>query len=116
MVATEAKERLLLIDNDPMFVWSSLVMHYGLPAMPDWAAWVIAELQRRKRIQPLLGFGYRPIAVRVKRQELLSLIKRGVARGALRFPAANGPADWPSLAVRKSYGGSPLAEAIRTAV
>ena len=107
MVGTEAKERLLLIDNDPMFVWSSLVLHYGLPAMPEWAAWVIAELQRRKRIQPLLGFGYRPIAVRVKRQELLSLIKRGVARGALRFPAENGPADWPSLAVRKSYGGSP---------
>ena len=102
MIGAEAKERLLLIDNDPAFVWSSLVVHFGLPAIPEWAGWFISELQRRKRIQPLLGFGYRPIAVRAKRQELLSLIRQGITKGALGFPPENGPADWPRLAVRKS--------------
>jgi len=110
MVGTEAKARLLLIDNDPMFVWSSLALHFGVPAVPEWAAWAIPELQRRKRIQPLQGFGYRPVAVQVKRQGLLSVLKQGITRGTLRFPAVNGPADWPRLAVRKSTDIATAAE------
>jgi hypothetical protein len=116
MVGTEAKERLLLIDNDPMFMWSSLALHFGLPAMPEWAAWAISELHRRKRIQPLQGFGYRPVAFKVKRQGLLSLLRHGIAKGTLRFPAANGPADWPRLAVRKWTGANDSEEGMHDAV
>lgn len=102
MIGAEAKHRLLLIHDAPAFVWASLVVHFGLPAMPDWAGWFMSELQRRKRIQQLLGFGYCPIAIRIKRQELLSLIRQGLVKGALKFPEANGPADWPRLAFGKS--------------
>ena len=63
--------RLLLVSNDHLFIWSSLVCHYGLPARPEWGPWMIAQLQQQRRIQPLLGFGYAGVAVKTKRKELL---------------------------------------------
>jgi len=44
-----------LIDDEPTFVWSSIVLHFGLPALPEWADWFLAELQSRKRMQPMDG-------------------------------------------------------------
>jgi hypothetical protein len=31
-----ADGKLLLVSDDQLFIWSSLVCHYGLPATPDW--------------------------------------------------------------------------------
>ena len=50
--------KLFLVSDDPLFIWSSLVCHYGLPAAPAWGPWLILQLQQQKRIQQLPGFGY----------------------------------------------------------
>ena len=34
--------KLLLVSDDQLFIWSSLVCHYGLPATPEWRSWMIS--------------------------------------------------------------------------
>ena len=94
MVGNAKQDRLLLISEEPMFVWSSLLLYFGLPALPDWADWFLSELKRRKRIQALAGFGYRAVAVKTRRQELLKLIEQGLRQKKLSFPTSNGPVHW----------------------
>jgi len=74
-----------------LFIWSSLVRHYGLPATPEWGPWMISQLHQQKRIQPLLGFGYAGVAVKAKRNVLLALLRKGCAAIGLRFLAKMGP-------------------------
>ena len=57
---------------------------------------VLSELKRRKRIQALAGFGYRAVAVKARRQELLKLIEQGLRQKKLPFPTTNGPVHWPA--------------------
>lgn len=51
--------KLLLVSDDEMFIWSSLVGHYGLPATPEWQPWMLEQLRRERRIQPLSRFRIR---------------------------------------------------------
>ena len=37
--------KLLLVSDDQLFIWSSLVCHYGLPATPEWRSWMISQLR-----------------------------------------------------------------------
>jgi hypothetical protein len=94
MIGNSGQERLLLIANEPTFVWSSLVLHFGLPAVPDWADWFLSELHSRKCIQPMMGFGYKGIAVKINREELLKLIEHGLRKRRLGFPPRNGSVQW----------------------
>lgn len=97
----QADGKLLLVSDDEMFIWSSLVRHYGLPATPEWGPWVISQLQQQKRIQPLLGFGYEGVAVKATRKQLLALLSRGLRNGQLCFAARNGPVAWPAIQLFK---------------
>ena len=90
-----ANGKLLLVSDDQLFIWSSLVCHYGLPATPDWGPWLISQLQQQKRIQPLPGFGYAGVAVKAKRKELLALLRKGLRTRQLTFPRLNGAVEWP---------------------
>ena len=99
-----ADGKLLLVNDDQLFVWSSLVCHYGLPATPDWGPWVISQLQQQKRIQPLLSIGYTGVAVKAKRKELLALLRRGLRSKKLAFPAHNGAVEWPDIQLIKKAG------------
>ena len=96
-----ADGKLLLVSDDQLFIWSSLVCHYGLPATPDWGPWLISQLQQQKRIQPLLGFGYAGVAVKAKRKELLALLRRGLSSKQLAFPLRNGAVEWPAIYLAK---------------
>lgn len=98
MIGNAKQDRLLLISEEPMFVWSSLVLHFGLPALPEWADWFLSELKRRKRVQTLAGFGYRAVTVKTRPQELLKLIEQGLRQKKLSFPTTNGPVHWPASA------------------
>src|SRR3974390_368417 len=98
---TSSDGKLLLISDDHSFIWSSLVRHYGLPATPQWGAWMIAQLQSQKRIQPLLGFGYSGVAVKAKRKVLLALLRKGLRSNRLAFPAQNGAVEWPEIQLIK---------------
>jgi hypothetical protein len=93
--------KLLLVSDDQLFVWSSLVCRYGLPATPAWGPWMISQLQQQKRIQPLPGFGYAGVAVKAKRKELLALLRRGLRSKKLAFPAHNGAVEWPDIQLIK---------------
>jgi hypothetical protein len=93
--------KLLLVSDEEMFIWSSLVRHYGLPATPEWQPWTLEQLRHERRIQPLSGFGYPGVAVKATRKYLLALIRRGLRSEQLKFPAENGPVEWPDIQLRK---------------
>jgi hypothetical protein len=93
--------KLLLVSDDRLFIWSSLVCHYGLPATPEWGSWMISQLRQQKRIQPLPGFGYSGVVIKAKRKELLALLRRGLRTRQLVFPSANGAVEWPEFGPRK---------------
>jgi hypothetical protein len=94
---TSSDGKLLLISSENTFIWSSLVSHYGLPATPDWGAWMISQLEAQKRIQPLVGFGYNGVAVTATRRQLLVMLSRGLRTRNLVFSLENGPVEWPPL-------------------
>jgi hypothetical protein len=96
-----ADGKLLLVSDDEMFIWSSLVRHYGLPATPEWGPWIIAQLRREKRLQPLLGFGYDGIAIKATRKQPLMLLRKGLRARQLIFPPQNGPVEWPDIQLIK---------------
>lgn len=102
LVDASADRKLLLVGDDDMFIWSSLVCHYGLPATPEWGAWVLGQLKRDRCIQPLPGFGYCGVVVRASRKYLLVLLRRGLRGQQLRFPNKNGPVEWPEVRLRKA--------------
>ena len=99
---TSSDGKLMLVSDDDTFIWSSLVSHYGLPAPPEWGPWMLAELRSQKRIQALPGFGYAGVAITGTRKQLLALLSRGLRKRNLRFPAHNGPVDWPEIWLPKA--------------
>lgn len=98
---TQADGKLLLVSDDELFVWSSLVRHYGLPATPEWGPWMLSQLRRDRRIQPLLGFGYEGVAIKATRKHMLMLLRRGLHSKQLVFPPENGPVEWPEVLLTK---------------
>ncbi len=92
---TTANGKLILISEDPAFIWSSLVRHYGLPATPEWGPWIIAQLRQQKRLHELPSFGYSGVAVKATRKELLALLRRGLRTDKVQFPESNGAVEWP---------------------
>lgn len=102
IAATTSNGKVILIGDDPAFIWSSLVRHYGLPATPEWGPWMIAQLGQQKRIQELSSFGYSAVAVKATRKELLALLRRGLRTRNLRFPECNGAVEWPEVSMVKN--------------
>lgn len=94
--------KLLLVSSQDMFIWSSLVSHYGLPATPAWGTRTMGELRTQKRIQSLPGFGYKGVAVMATRKQLLALLSRGLRSNSLLFPPQNAPVEWPAVQLSKS--------------
>ena len=81
------------VEGFPVYCpYTLALLHFGLPALPEWADWFLAELHSRKRIQPMMGFGYKGIAVKTNRQEPLKLIDKGLRNQELVFPTRNGAA------------------------
>jgi hypothetical protein len=78
--------KLLLVSGDHVFVWSSLVCHYGLPATPEWGSWVISQLEQQKRIQPLPGFGFRRCNGQSNTQTPTDTSVEGLEEQTDRFP------------------------------
>jgi hypothetical protein len=93
--------KLLLVSEDRLFVWSSMVCHYGLPATPEWGPWVIAQLEQQKRIQPLSGFGFNGVGVKATRKHLLALLSKGLRSRRIAFPDENGPVEWPEICLTR---------------
>jgi hypothetical protein len=101
LAGINADGRLLLASDNNLFIWSSLVSHYGLPAAPEWGAWMISQLRQHKRIAALDGFGYSGVAIKATRKQLLALLSHGLKSGQLRFPGENRPVEWPEIQLVK---------------
>ncbi len=98
---TQSDGKLLLVSDDELFIWSSLVRHYGLPATPEWGTWMLSQLGRERRVHPLLGFGYGGVRVSATRKYLLNLLRKGLRGRHLIFPPENRPVEWPEIQLTK---------------
>jgi hypothetical protein len=70
---------------------------FGLPVLPHWAEWFVAELHRRRAIRPLIGVGCVPVAVVGSRGTFLGVIALGLRRKQISIPEKNGPIIWGSV-------------------
>jgi hypothetical protein len=92
--AAAETERAILFDDSAHFVWSALTQLYGLPAVPDWADWMLSELTRLNAVEPLIGVGCNPVLIKGPKGLFMNCISRGVREGLLRFPETNGSVEW----------------------
>ena len=86
--------RTILCDNDPTFVLYRLAQRFGLPVVPDWAAWFNEELTRRGAIKPLVSLGCSPVLVSGAKKLFLKWIRSALRQKRIRFPESNGPIRW----------------------
>jgi hypothetical protein len=86
--------RTILCADDPAFVLYRVAGRYGLPAVPEWAPWFLHELQQRKAITSLPGFGCSPVLVKGNKPRFLKWIERALKERAIQVPEANGPISW----------------------
>src|ERR1700730_4038218 len=56
--------RTILYDGSPDFVLHRLAVRFGLPALPEWAGWFRADLDRRGFVEELLGVNCSLVAVK----------------------------------------------------
>lgn len=81
--------RTILCDNSPEFVLHRLAIRFGLPVLPEWAAWFHAELIRRGLIEELVGLNCSPIAVKGTKLRMLRILGQGLRRNAIQIPPAS---------------------------
>jgi len=86
--------RTILCDNDPTFVLYRISQRFGLPVVPDWAAWFNEELNRRGAIKQLIGLGCTPVLVSGTKKLFLKWIGRALRQKRIEVPACNGPVRW----------------------
>jgi hypothetical protein len=89
--------KTLLAGSDHAFVWASIAQIYGIPGVPEWADWFREELKTHHALSQVLGIGCAPVAVRGTKEQFLDWLSWGVESEAIRFPAATGSIQWPSV-------------------
>jgi hypothetical protein len=90
-------DRAILLDDDYQFVWSALTHLHGLPGTPDWAEWIMGELNRVQALQPLIGIGCSPVLVKGPKGLFMNCISRGLRDSKLHFPESNGSIGWSAV-------------------
>jgi hypothetical protein len=104
--------RTFALSGHPISIWTTMVQRLGLPAVPEWAGYMIRVFESHGRIQMPDSFGCFPVAVSATPEEVLEWMEAGVATGTLLFPEVNGPIGWPSLPLsdhlRANSGEAPL--------
>ena len=93
--------RTILLRYKREEAWATLVSFLGLPAEPSWASYVLARIEKEKRIQDLDGIGSQPVLISATAEEILGWVSEGVRSQALSFPERNGPIHWPSFALEE---------------
>jgi hypothetical protein len=87
-------QRTILCDNDTRFILYRLAVRFGLPVLPEWSEWVVAELQGRRALTPLFGLGCRPVFVSATKSSLLNLVSTGLKRGRLAISDSASTVQW----------------------
>ena len=89
--------RIVLSQRNPEFVLYRISHRLGLPVHPTWASWFWSVLVQERRIQPLDGLGYRPLAVAGTRDEFLEWIGTAVKEKKIEIPEEGNSVQWNSL-------------------
>lgn len=78
--------RTILFDSAPSFVLHRLSIRFGLPVLPEWAAWFYEELLRQGLIEELVGLNCSPILVKGTKMRMLRILGRGLRHRAIEIP------------------------------
>ena len=92
--ANSDARRTILCDDATPFILYRLGVRFGLPVLPEWSEWIVAELQRRRALTPLIGLGCRPILVNATKTSLLNLVSTGLRRGRLAISESASSVHW----------------------
>lgn len=79
-------KRTVLYDHAPSFVLHRLAVRFGLPVLPEWAAWFDAELRRRGLVEELIGLNCSPVAVNGNKIGMLRILSQGLRRREIQLP------------------------------
>lgn len=93
--ANAEARRTILFDSAPEFVLHRLSVRFGLPVLPEWAAWFHGELHARGLTEPLFGINCSPVAVRGTKLRLLRILSQGLRKQQLRIPSENDEEGYP---------------------
>jgi len=63
-----------------------LAVRFGLPVLPEWAAWFDAELRRRGLVEELIGLNCSPVAVKSNKIGMLRILSQGLRRRQIQLP------------------------------
>ncbi len=112
----ESRE-ILLLQNDPETLYSTLHQHFSITAIPEWKAWIYHKLQ--PYIARLISYGMDAFLLKITEKELDEIISTGFKRKEIRFTKACIPDDSPMKPLDgvESYlqlFGSELAKKIHT--
>jgi hypothetical protein len=97
--STTSETKTILAGADRRFVWASIADLYGIPGMPDWDEWFMAELKTHHAIVPALGIGCHPLIIKGDKEQFLDWLSWGVESGAIDVPDQSGPIHWPKLSL-----------------
>lgn len=78
--------RTVLFDGAAEFVLHRLAVRFGLPVLPEWAAWFCADLGRRGLVENLQGLNCSPIAIRGTKLRMLRILSAAIRKKALMIP------------------------------
>jgi len=87
----------ILANGTADFLLYRISRRFGLPVLPDWTEWFVAELHRRRAIRPRIGVGCAPVAVVGSRGTFLGVIAQGLRRKQISIPEKNGPITWSPI-------------------
>lgn len=83
-----------------------LSAQFGLPAVPEWSEWFAGELRRRGMLEPLVGFGSSPIAVKGTKKRFLALLSRGLKQQRIHLPEDDSKLRWQPASWFETRGDS----------
>ncbi len=89
-----SRRRTILCGDRPEFVLHRLSVQFGLPAIPEWSDWFASELQRIGAVEPLIGFGCSPVAVKGTKKRFLALLSAGLKRKRIELPLTDSLSAW----------------------
>jgi len=86
--------RTVLVSGDPSFLLYRIGVRFGLPVLPQWAAWFSKELESRQAMQRLIGLHCEPVLVNGTKKRFLAWIGHALKRGRISIPDGNDIAPW----------------------
>jgi len=86
--------RTILCDDDRAFLLYRIGARFGLPVLPEWSEWFGQMLEHKNTIEPLIGIGCTPVAVKGTKKRFLGWIGHALKRGSVRIPEHGQSALW----------------------